>query len=120
MLSVFPELLNYSLAGVFILRLALGLLFIKYGIVKIFLKKSGWWKTIGAVELVCGVLLAVGLFTQPAALLVSVLMFGAIAIKIKTKNEVLKSPYDFYLLLIVVSLSLLFLGPGIFSFDLPL
>ncbi len=120
MLSVFPELLNYSVLGVFLIRLALGLLFIKYGLAKIFLKPGKFWKTIGSLELVCGILLVGGLFTQAAAFMVFLLMIGAVIIKIKTKNEVLKSPYDFYFLLLAVSLSLLLLGPGAFSLDLPL
>ena len=120
MLSVFPELLNYQLLAVFILRAVLGALFVKYGVIKIARRQEKSWKAIGLLEVICGLMLVAGLFTQIASLLIFIMMAGAVAIKIKTKDAVLKSSYDFYVLLLLVSFSLLFLGPGIFSFDLPL
>jgi len=119
--SVFPELLTYSLKGIFALRALLGILFVFYGAKKLWRQGLGVkWRIIGIIEVAAGILLTIGLFTQLAALIIVILMLGALAIKAKTGNEVLKSGVDFYLLLLVIAFALLLTGPGSYSFDLPL
>lgn len=138
MLTLFPSLLTYQLLAPFLLRLILGALFIKYGYYKIFTDHSSvkilglinknqtpssakiFSKAMGVVEAICGAMLVVGLFTQLAAGIIALLMIAALAIKVISKDEILKDDYDFYFLCLGIALSLIFLGAGIFSVDLPL
>jgi len=116
--SLFHDLLTYREIAPFILRLALAFIFIGHGYsIKM---KSG--KTLakftGFIEIISGLLLFIGLFVQAAAIAVSLIMVVAI-IKVKRKEGFL-TDCAFNLLILAVALSLLVLGPGIFSFDLPL
>jgi len=64
-------------------------------------------------------MLFIGIYTQIVSIALSVLMAGAILIK--TKNPIsLKNDLGYYILLFITTLSLLFLGAGLFAFDLPL
>lgn len=133
-LSLFPELFTYELAGVALLRIFLGASFIVYGYNKLIHKRKYYQRLfsmfnkktanilpsfIGAIELIGGVLLVVGLYTQAVASLFALL--AIIASDLKSRNPK-TLPYNeaVYLSLFVISLSLLFLGPGIFAFDYPL
>jgi len=98
MLSVFPWLFNYSQIAPFILRLGLGIVLIRVGY------KNG---IIGIVQILTAVFLFLGLLTQPAALLAMIASY-----KIKERKLMF--------LIFAVALSLILLGPGLFSFDLPL
>lgn len=120
MLSIFPEFFNYSLVGILILRLTYGLMITNYGFLKIIREQENKWKLVGAVELMCGILLVIGLFTQPASLIMALMMLGVIILKIRKIDRFRDRPYNFYIMLMIIPLSLLFLGPGLFSFDLPL
>ncbi len=133
MLSIFPELLSYSQVAPFIFRVVLALIFIGTGYSKLFkdfqqtssffeslkIKPGKFWAVfVGIAEFVSGVLLLVGFLTQIAALLIAIIMF--VAIITAKRDEGFVGGYDFDLLILVVALSLLVLGPGIFSIDLPL
>ncbi len=122
MLSVFPGLLNYPLIGIFILRAALGLVFLKFGLEIFFQKRKAVEKLGGFFEIICGTLLILGLFTQPSALFALLITLTAVIFKAaKTgTGEVFPQPLVFYALLAAVSVSLVLLGPGAFSVDLPL
>ena len=71
------------------------------------------------LQIVGGVFLIAGFWTQVAALVLAV--FSGIELGIEWKaREVLKRDLVFYLLLFVISVSLLFTGAGAFAFDIPL
>ena len=134
MLNPFPELLSFSLLGPFVLRVVLGLIFIDLGILKFRGEKTRWlasFETLNIhpadlmlaiyalLQIVGGVFLVAGFWTQVAALVLAV--FSGIELGIEWRaREVLKRDLVFYLLLFVISVSLLFTGAGAFAFDIPL
>lgn len=133
--SLFPHLLDYQMLGIFMIRATLGLIFVYFAYTKILYKrheqieffeklkmhptKVFFW-VVALIELVAGIGLTVGLYTQAAAIVTGVLMIFAFFIKHHRPTVLPHNTAEFYILLAVVSLALLFLGPGAFSFDLPL
>jgi len=131
MLSIFPDLLTYHLLAPFIIRLMLGFIFVNAGYIKLwsghkekidFFNKAGlrpgvfyaWF--IGALEFIGGIFLIVGFLTQPVALAFSLILAGAVIIK--TRNpELLPESRALYVILTLISLSLLFSGAGFFAID---
>jgi putative oxidoreductase len=115
MLSLFPQLFAYRELAPFILRLVLGLIFISFGYPKTFkrLEQNHFQRALGILELGGGILLIAGLFIQIAAILLIIARIAAIS-KSSEKN------YRLNILIIASLVSLLLLGPGLFSFDLPL
>ena len=134
MLSIFPSLLTYELIAPFILRVVLGALFINISILKIGAERERWsvffngfkmrpaivfvW-ILATIEFVGGVFLVFGFLTQLVALIFTILTFAELSIEFK-EEVLLKRNIIFYLLVFVISLSLLFTGPGFFAIDLPL
>lgn len=134
MLSVFPELLNYALLAPFLLRVVLGFIFLDLGLLKFRGEKERWIASCealnvrpaeffvvlyGLLQVVGGLLLLVGLWTQVAALVFAIFTGAELYIEWRVR-EVLKRDLTFYLLLFVISVSLLLTGPGTYAFDLPL
>lgn len=134
MLSIFPDLLTFGLVAPFLLRLALGFTFLGFGWGKLTREreeKSRFFEEInlkpgkvyalafGLAELVGAILLIVGLFTQIVAIVFALISLGSFFIKSRRPN-VLSSSKEFLAILFIISLSLLFSGPGFFAFDLPL
>ena len=107
MLSVFPELLNFSQVAPLILRVILAVILLQVGY-KLFKSAEKREKIIGVIEILSAIFLAIGMFTQVAAIV------SLITISNKTEEKILR------LLMVAVSISLALLGPGIYSFDLPL
>ncbi len=134
MLTVFPQLLNYHLVAPFILRVVLGFILVNLGYQKFKSERARWEKTFetlrlkpkegfvtgfALIEILGGVALIIGFYTQIAALVFVVITF--IELYIEQKEEALiKRDAVFYLLLLAIALSLLFTGAGFFAFDLPL
>lgn len=134
MLSVFPDLFSYSLLVPFIFRLILGFLFIRFGY-EIFttkrnlkveilstlkLKASTFWLFLSvAIEMISGILLIIGLYTQIVVLVVSIFLIIAKAIQYRNRQIIIANQNTLTLLLII-ALSLLFLGAGFWAIDLPL
>lgn len=134
MLSIFPYLFSYALAVPLAFRLVLGALFIffayrnisdrgqkKSEVLEGFKLKPGHlclW-ILALLEAAGGVLLLFGLFTQAAALGLSVMLVLAAVAKHKDKNS-LGLPLGVILLLLLIALSLLFLGSGFYAIDRPL
>lgn len=133
--SLFPAFFDYQLLGIFAIRVALGALFIYLWYEKAvharanhfhFFEKLGlrpakiYHNIVSYVEGIIGALLFVGLYTQGAAIAAGVLMVATAIIKWKNPEVSLKNGVEFYIMLAVVSFSLLFLGPGAFAIDLPL
>lgn len=134
MLNTFPSLLTYSLLGPFILRVLLGLIFLDLGILKMGKEKPRWIASFealhlrpaealvalfGGIEIVGGLALLVGIYTQVAAL-VFVFFTGAELYLEWKDSAFIKRNFVFYLLLLAIALSLLVTGAGAYSFDIPL
>ena len=132
MLSIFPQLLDYQFFAPTFLRLALAAVFLVHGYPKLFghfqetagffesigIRPSKFWViVVGVVECVGGVFLVAGFLVQPVALLLAINMAGAIW-KVKFKMGFVNG-WEFDLVLLIMALSLLVLGPGAYSIDLP-
>ncbi len=124
MMSVFPELFDFSLIAVFVLRATAGIFFWVFGIrlIKVALRiksKDVFLKSIGIVygllKSATGILLVVGVYTQVMAILG--MMLSLLSYIQEPKNT---SNRQVQILLFVLCFSLLFLGPGTFAVDLPL
>jgi len=76
-------------------------------------------KAMSIIGIMSGILLIIGLWVQLAAIVASLTLIINVFLKIKNKKE-FTGGYDLEIVLIVISLSLLLLGPGAFSIDLPL
>lgn len=119
MLSLFPTLLAFGLLGPFLLRVLLGIILIFWSQRRIRNRESGGKLAFAILEGIVGVLLVIGLFTQLAALIAAVVFIIKLIPKVRNK-AFLSAGINYYFILLVISLSLLVLGPGAFAFDLPL
>lgn len=134
MLNPFPDLLTYSLLAPFILRLVAGLIFIDLGVLLFKKEKERWLaslsvlrisnpnlaiKIIGGIEVVGGIMLILGFYTQIASLVLTLFVFAETYIEYK-QPEILKRNFVFYIMLLAIVLSLLLSGAGAFAIDLPL
>lgn len=135
MLSIFPELFIFSFLAIFVLRVMVGFMFLYFAHrgffheraqYKIFFHRFGdrasltLFKASIAVEFILGTLLVLGYGTQVTTLIAGSLLFVAFVIKMKRPSLIPYSTPSFFLMLSVVSLMLVFLGPGAFAFDYPL
>lgn len=134
MLNPFPELLMYSMLAPFILRVLLSLIFIDLGFLKFRGEKESWrasFDTLGLrpadlflslyalLQILGGLLLLVGLWTQVAAL--AFVIFSGTELYVEWKaREILKRDMVFYLIIFAISLSLLLSGAGAYAIDIPL
>lgn len=110
MLSIFPSLLAYHLLAPVLLRLVAGGLLAWHGYqstraLEPKRRLAGW------VELALAVLLVIGLWTQPAALLMAILIL------IRPDRQI---SWQAQALMLAILVSLALTGPGLFAFDLPL
>ncbi len=134
MLNPFPELLSFAQLGPFVLRLVIGLVFLDLGILKFKSERPRWINSFkalhlnpagflvalyGLIEVVGGILLMLGAWTQIAALAFVVLVGLEFYVEYKA-SSVLKRDLTFYLLVLAIALSLLFTGAGAYSLDIPL
>ncbi|MDO8593942.1 MAG: DoxX family membrane protein [bacterium] len=134
MLNPFPDLLTFAFFAPLILRLALGILFFNFGhhtltkgklqhgalFEALGLKQGTRYATaLGIVEIILGILLIIGLYTQIAALVGLILSLAAYYLKGKHDAHVEHRRHLFFLTA-AISLSLLLSGAGAIAFDLPL
>ena len=122
MLSFFPGLLSYGQVGPFIIRLTAGITLAYFGYQKTIGKGSSSGsnsKLYGYVETIVAIFMIIGLFTQLAAIINALILAIKIAHKIKDK-AFLTNGINYYLLLFVMVISLIFTGAGYLAFDLPL
>lgn len=137
MLNIFPDLLFLQLFAPFMLRVALGVMFVWIGYSYLFKDReaviaqiSSKWPRIakfsvlfgGTFEMVVGVLLILGFYTQAVAIAGALIAIDALFGKFfyKELDKVLKYSKMFYVLILIISLSLLVSGAGAFAIDLPL
>jgi uncharacterized membrane protein YphA (DoxX/SURF4 family) len=134
MLNTFPELLNYAMLGPTILRLVLAFTLISIGLDTIRNKRALFmayfaskeyplanilpWK-FAIVEVILGVFFLFGFFTQISALIAIYVLFSLFYIE-NREEKILPHTSFFYVVMIVIALSLLFTGAGAFAVDLPL
>src|SRR3989339_803704 len=114
--SLFPELFNFSFLAPFILRIALGIPLIKHGFGKIISPQSALQRILGGIVFLSGIFLVIGLFTQAAAIAVSLII---IASSIIMRGQHPRS-WTERLIKLAIAVSLILTGPGLFAFDLPL
>ena len=133
-LNPFPHLLSYSFFAPTILRLLLGLIFISFGFSKVTKEKSAkaemcekiglkpgliYVLTFGIIEMLSGAMLVLGLYTQIAALAISLILLGTLLVK-KKHPELFTGEPLFYFTLLIIALSLLITGAGAHAIDVPL
>jgi uncharacterized membrane protein YphA (DoxX/SURF4 family) len=134
MLNPFPELLNYALLAPLLLRVVVGLIFLDLGFLKFRSEKERWMASFetlglkptdlfvslyGALQIIGGLMFIFGFYTQIAALFFVLATGTELYVEWKAR-EILKRDMVFYLLVFVISLSLLLTGAGAFAIDLPL
>jgi len=120
-LSILPSLLSWQQISPLLIRLTLGLVLLveSYRSVRRDSKKPAT-KALHLVEGLAGLLIVIGLWTQLSALFVAVDLVFRLIGKIKRK-AFLTDGVNYYLLLLVMALSLLVTGAGAFwAFDMPL
>lgn len=134
MLNPFPDLLTYAIIAPFLIRVVAGVVFIDLGGL-LFRGEKGQFantfkilkipdpqkavKILGTLEIVGGISLVIGIYTQISALILSLITLTEIYIEYKNPT-ILKRSLVFYILLFVMTLSLLFTGAGAFAVDIPL
>ena len=113
--SLFPELFNFSFIAPFVLRIALGVPLIKHGFGKLTAEKAPP-KDTGRDCFLSGIFLVIGLFTQTAAIAVSLII---IVSSIMLREQHPRS-WTERIIKLAIAVSLILTGPGLFAFDLPL
>lgn len=127
MLNPFPELLAFGLLAPFIIRICLGVMFIRHGYFKLFKNHDepasktakNLTITIGSIEVIGGITLLLGFLTQISALILATLVFVVTIFK-KRSGETTRRDLGFAAFVFLILISLLFSGAGFFAFDIPL
>lgn len=118
-LSIFPQLLTYSLVAPLIIRLTLGVIFLHFGTSKIRHPIAKVSKGLGILEIIIGIALIIGIFTQVAAAFVAVIMIVQLVEKLRTRRF-LTDGVNYYLILFIMAVALLFSGAGYLGIDSPI
>lgn len=118
MLSLFPTFLSWNQLAPFLIRLVLGAVLIYWAYQRLNKKgSSGASKTIGILDAAFGILFIIGLWTQVAAIIFGIDLIVRIIKKI-TEKAFLTQGVNYYLILLVLCISLLVTGAGWWGFDL--
>ena len=137
MLNVFPDLLFLQLLAPFLLSVALGIMLFWIGYSYLFKDRTATIAQLstkfpkiavfavvfsGIFEITTGIFLIAGFLTQIMSIAGVLIAIDALSVKILCKNldKVIKCGKMFYILVFIISLSLLFSGAGAFAVDLPL
>lgn len=131
--NIFPQLFTFSLIAPLILRVVLGLVFLNLGFLKLGKEKSGWISSLhilgvrparffavllGLIEIIGGLLLIAGAYTQLTALILAVITVSELLVEYE-EESILKRDFIFYLLLATICVSLLLSGAGLYAVDMP-
>ena len=116
--------------GLLVLRVFLGIVFIYHGMPKLMMsgkmaKGMGWSSgsvvLLGLVELLSGLALVLGFYAEIGALLVGIIMLGALFHKMFKWNVPFfamdKTGWEFDFILLGAAVAVLFLGAGAISLD---
>ena len=130
-LNTFPNLLTYAIVAPLILRVVLGFIVINLGYLKLTKEKGAWnmlfetihfkpadlfVKILAAIEIIGGLFLIAGAYTQLAAMTFAILFF--IEATLEYREESLeRRNLTFYVLLFAIALCLIFLGAGAIALD---
>lgn len=122
---MFEQLTQYNNLGLLVLRLAVAIIFIYHAIPKLKNAKgmaqmvgmpAGMIFMLGAVELISSFGLVLGFYTQLAALLLGIVMVGAIGMKIMKWGVPFgamdKTGWEFDLILLAANIAILLGGGG--------
>lgn len=133
-LNTFPELLTYSALSPFILRVIIGFIIINLGFLKLGKENKDWQKLfetisfypakyfvkfLASIEIIGGLMLLSGAYTQIVAMIFSIVFFCEAILEYREESLENRN-LPFYILIFAISLSLIFSGAGAFAFDLPL
>jgi uncharacterized membrane protein YphA (DoxX/SURF4 family) len=120
MLSIFPSLYTYGLVAPLIIRMALAAAFGWIGSANAKSKSPGGkFHILGVIEMFLALFIFIGLFTQLMALFIAIILAVKLAYKVK-QGAFLSNGVNYYLILLVMAVSLMFSGAGWLAFDLPL
>lgn len=120
MLSVFPDLLSYQIISPLLIRLTLASVLIFWSYKTLFRSKPTINEKITSlIEGISGILLLIGLSTQVVSLIIIIDLVIRLVQKFKSK-ALLSDGVNYYILLLILAISLLLTGPGLFAFDMPL
>lgn len=113
---MFTQLMAYNDIGLFILRLAIGVIFFSHALPKLKNQMGSKFLLLGVVEGVSSIALVLGVYSQLAALLLGIVMVGAIWMKI-TKWHVPfmamdKTGWEFDFILLAAAIAILLGGGG--------
>ena len=123
---MFPQLLQYNNIGLFILRLVIGIIFLYHALPKLknprgMAQGMGWPSGVivllGTVEFLSSLGLIFGIYTQLAAVLLGIVMIGAI--KMKTMKwhvpfmGMTNTGWEFDLTLLAANIAVLLTGGGL-------
>ena len=132
MSSLAPGPSGYEGYATAALRVTLGLCFVKFAYEKLFperveriafFEKLGlrparaYWGFITFTELLAGVALTAGFFTQAAAVVTGILMMIATFIKLRKPSALPYNTSEFYVVLVVVSFAIVLTGAGAWAVD---
>jgi len=134
MLNIFPNILFLGILAPTLLRLLVGGIFIEFGYSKLTkdknhkietFEKSGlkpgkffvWF--FGLLEIIIGLGLVFGIYTQCLALIGALVMLGAIYLK-KQNPEGCVNTKMYFFILFVILISLILTGAGALAFDIGL
>jgi len=119
------QLLQYNDVGLLLLRITIAVIFIYHGLPKLSKAKAmsammgmpaGMIFMLGMVEILASLGIAFGVFTQVSALLLAIVMVGAIGTKIMKWNVPFaamdKTGWEFDLILLFASIAILLGGGG--------
>ena len=132
--NIFPDLFAFSFMAPLILRVIIGLIFLNLGSLKLGRERAGWVSSLnilgirpagffavllGIAEIIGGLLLIAGAYTQLVALILAVIAMSELLIEYR-EESILKRDFVFYLLLTSICISLLLTGAGLYAIDIPL
>lgn len=120
MLSLFPTLLSCQQLSPLLIRLTLGIVLLYWAYLGLKDHKQSIAKKVGdVIEIIVGILLIIGLWTQAAALVAAIGLLVCIISKIQ-KHAFLTNGVNYLLILLILAISLVVTGVGWYGFDLPL
>jgi uncharacterized membrane protein YphA (DoxX/SURF4 family) len=119
MLSLFPSLLSFEMLAPFLLRVTLGAVLIYWAYGRVKMRGDALTTSFGLLEGIIGILLVIGLLTQLAALVAVVIFLVKLAHKVRSRSF-FTNGINYYFILLIISLALIFLGAGAFAIDVPL
>lgn len=122
MLSLFPSLLSYQELSPLLIRIVLAITVAYFGYQKVMKRgqSSGSNSVLyGVVEIILAILIFIGLYTQLAAFAIAIILLIKLGFKAR-KKELLSDGINYYILLLVMAISLMVTSAGWYAFDLPL